>query len=255
MSGDMSERDIGPALTDRTLGVILAGGSARRMRERGKLLDPPLDPPLDRPLDKPLLPLGPLRSSSSESNSESSSVIEHIIERLEPQVDRVIINANGDPSRFAHVGLSIIPDSLEGSLGPLAGILAGMEYATDHSYTHIVSVAGDTPFIPRDLVVKLKRCAAPDPDALVIASTRDAPHTLRHHPICALWPVALRHELRADLIGGHRRVTSWVERHSARMCVFERAPHHLSDELGLDPFFNINTPDDLDIARRGVRSH
>ena len=158
-------------------------------------------------------------------------ILAHVIERLTPQVDALALNANGDPERLASWGLPVVPDSIEGFAGPLAGVLAGLDWAAELGATHIVTVAADTPFFPQDLVARLR---ASDAD-LALAAT---PHPTRgqvRHPTFGLWPVALRDDLRAALQAGLRKVVLWTERHGGVDVVFE-------DEAA---FFNVNTPEDM----------
>jgi molybdopterin-guanine dinucleotide biosynthesis protein A len=196
--------------------VILAGGQASRMGGG----------------DKALLPLG------------GQSLLSRVIERIEPQVADVALNANGDPNRFSEYGLPVLPDSIAGYPGPLAGVLAGLDWAAEQGADAVVSVAADTPFFPCDLVPRLLMQAEGQDNPLVLAATKGDAQTrsksksgLIRHPTFGLWPVALRDELRAALQEGLRKVVMWTEPHGGRECLFP------SD--GLDPFFNINTPEDL----------
>ena len=192
----------------RPLGVILAGGLARRMGGG----------------DKGLLPLG------------RTTIMGHVLDRLEPQVEGVALNANDDPARFAAFGLPVLPDQVEDRPGPLAGVLAGLDWAAGQGTEAIVTAAADTPFLPRDLVARLRAEAAPS--GLALAATRDGDRLVRH-PTFGLWPVALREDLRAALTDGVRKVVMWTDRHGAGTAVFH------------DPaaFFNVNTPEDLETAR------
>ena len=166
------------------------------------------------------------------------SLFARVIDRLEPQVDRMALNANGDAARFADLGLPVLPDSVDGFAGPLAGVLAGLEWAAETGAPHIVTAAADTPFFPADLVPRLLLAAGPE--GVALAATRDEDGKLWHQPTFGLWPTALRHDLRAALEGGLRKVLHWTDRHGAGMAEFP--------VTGLDPFFNINTPDDLATA-------
>lgn len=190
-------------------GVILAGGQSRRMGggDKGRLI------------------LG------------GQPILTRVIGRLAPQVGAMALNANGDPARFADLGLPVLEDSVGGFAGPLAGILAGMDWAAGQGARSVVTVAADTPFLPRDLVARLARAGQGDPQVPVIAATPDPAQGMLRHPTFGLWPVALRDDLRAALAGGTRKVTQWADAQGARAALFPVA--------GLDPFFNINTPQDL----------
>lgn len=198
------------------LGVILAGGRATRMGGG----------------DKGLLPLGPSR------------ILDHVIARLAPQCAALALNANGDATRFAEFGLPVLPDGVGGHPGPLAGILAGMDWGAQQGAPAIVTAAADTPFVPRDLVARLTESAAPN--GLCLAASPDAAGTLRRHPTFGLWPVASRDDLRAALTAGMRKVSDWADQHEAGTAAFQRAAG--------DPFFNINRPDDLETALRQMEA-
>ena len=200
----------------RPLGVILAGGLATRMGGG----------------DKGRLVLG------------HRSLLDRVIARLAPQVAGLAINANGDPERFADLDLPVLSDSVVGHPGPLAGVLAGLDWAADQGAEEIVTVAADTPFFPGDLVVKLSVAAAGSANRLALAASHDANGKLWRQPTFGLWPVALRDDLRTALKDGLRKVVIWTDRHGAVQVVFEGA--------GFDPFFNVNTPDDLALAETMV---
>ncbi|MDG1170225.1 MAG: molybdenum cofactor guanylyltransferase MobA [Sulfitobacter sp.] len=189
------------------LGVILAGGQATRMGGG----------------DKGLLHLG------------GTPLLTRVIERLEPQVADMALNANGDPARFADFGLPVLPDSIDGFAGPLAGVLAGLDWAAAQGGETIVTAAADTPFFPCDLVPQLLLRAEGMTHPLVLAATPDAKRGTARHPTFGLWPVALRDDLRAALAGGLRKVVLWTEKHGGREAVFPQE----------QAFFNVNTPDDL----------
>ncbi|MFG6529917.1 MULTISPECIES: molybdenum cofactor guanylyltransferase MobA [unclassified Sulfitobacter] len=189
------------------LGVILAGGQATRMGGD----------------DKGLLPLG------------QGTLLSSVIDRLEPQVAELALNANGDPARFADLGLPVLADSIEGFAGPLAGVLAGLDWAAEQGAESIVTAAADTPFFPCDLVPRLLLAADGMAHPLALAATPDAKRGTARHPTFGLWPVALRDDLRSALAGGLRKVVLWTERHDGREALFP-------DEAA---FFNVNTPEDL----------
>lgn len=200
---------------DRPLGVILAGGLARRMGGG----------------DKSLLSLG-----------ASCRILDLVIARLGAQVDQMVLNANGDPARFGEFGLPVVADSLDGFLGPLAGVLAGLDYAAEHGFDHIVSVAADTPFFPTNLVSALDTASIHMDVPIALAATKiEGGRTVRH-PTFGLWPVALREDLRSALQDGLRKVVLWTDQHGAETHVF--------DSGEIDPFFNINTPEDLELANK-----
>jgi molybdopterin-guanine dinucleotide biosynthesis protein A len=191
------------------LGVILAGGQARRMGGG----------------DKGLLDLG------------GQPLLAHVIARAEPQVAGLALNANGDPDRFAPFGLPVLADSVAGYPGPLAGVLAGLDWAAGQGGEIIVTMAADTPFFPCDLVPRLLLASEGMAMPLVLAATPDPERGQVRHPTFGLWPVSLRDDLRAALAQGMRKVVLWTDSHGGREAVFALD--------GFDPFFNVNTPDDL----------
>lgn len=197
----------------RIAGVILAGGRATRMGGA----------------DKALLQLG------------RATLLEHVIARLAPQCGGLALSANGDPARFARFGLPVLPDPLDGFKGPLAGVLAGLDWAAAQGVGAIVTAAADSPFLPLDLVARLERAARHEGTGLALAASPDAAGDPRRHPTFGLWPVALRDILRAELAAGQRRVGEWAQRHGAAIAVFEGGDP--------DPFLNVNTPQDLERAR------
>lgn len=196
------------------VGIILAGGRATRMGGG----------------DKGLLTVG------------GRSLLAHVIDRLEPQVAGMALNANGDASRFASFGLPVVPDSMGDFPGPLAGVLAGMDWAASQGADHVVSVAADTPFFPCDLVPQLLVAAADT--GLALAATPRDDGRVGHHPTFGVWPVALREDLRQALEGGVRKVLAWTDRHGAGTA------HWPSTDP--DPFFNVNTPEDLARAEAAI---
>ena len=191
------------------MGVILAGGQATRMGGG----------------DKGLLRLG------------KGTVLDQVIARLSPQVADLVLNANGDATRFAHLGFPVIADNIDGFAGPLAGVLAGLDWAATQGADAIVTAAADTPFFPFDLVPRLQMAGEGMTHPLVLAATPDPKRGTARHPTFGLWPVALRDDLRVALQGGLRKVVMWTDQHAGREALFETP--------GFDPFFNINTPDDL----------
>lgn len=195
-----------------TLGLLLAGGLARRMGGGDK----------------------PLRLIAGRT------ILAHVIERLGPQCDGLLVNANGDPARFADYGLPVVADSVPDFAGPLAGILAGLDWmAENRPELHwLVSVAADTPFIPGNLVARLH--AAREVQDVPLACAASGGWT---HPVIGLWPVRLREELRHALtVDDERKIDRWTARHGCASAEWPAAP--------VDPFFNANKPDDLAEAER-----
>lgn len=189
------------------MGVILAGGQASRMGGG----------------DKGLLCLG------------GQTLLSRVIARLEPQTAALALNANGSPARFADYGLPVIADSVAGFAGPLAGVLAGLDWAAEQGADMIVTAAADTPFFPCDLVPQLLMRGEGMEQPLVLAATPDPVKGTARHPTFGLWPTALREDLRTALEGGVRKVVLWTDQHGGREALFP-------DE---DAFFNVNTPADL----------
>jgi molybdopterin-guanine dinucleotide biosynthesis protein A len=187
----------------RIFGVILAGGTGRRMGGA----------------DKSALLLG------------AQPLLARVIDRLAPQVERLAISANGDAARFAAYRLPVLPDALP--QGPLSGVLAALDWAAPQGATAVVSVAVDTPFFPGDLVPQLLLAAEGAPFGAAVAESGG-----RAHPTFALWPVALREDLRAALARGEAKVMAFAQRHQAALARF-------SDDQA---FLNINTAQDLAAA-------
>jgi molybdopterin-guanine dinucleotide biosynthesis protein A len=194
------------------VGVVLAGGLSRRMGGGDKCL---------RPLaGKPILA--------------------HIIERARPQVTTLILNANGDGTRFVSFGLPVVPDVVEGFAGPLAGILTGLEWARRHvpQGRWVASFASDAPFLPRDLVARMLNAVADQGADLACAASGG-----QAHPVFGLWRVDLADDLRRALtIEGIHKVDQWTARYKLAEVEFATAP--------FDPFFNANRPEDLDAAEQ-----
>ena len=186
-------------------GVILAGGLSRRMGGNEKSL---------------------LQLAGKEP-------ISWVAEAMLPQVTKLAVNANGDPARFDFLGLPVIADTVEGFVGPLAGVLAGMRWANElHGVTHLVSAAADTPFLPSNLVQDLEAAIGAD-DHIAMAFSHE-----RIHPVFGLWPIALADELEHFLVAeDKRKILEFANRYTLHSVSF--------DKPGTDPFFNINTPQDL----------
>ncbi len=189
--------------------VILAGGQATRMGggDKGRLM------------------LG------------DQSLIERVIARITPQVDAVVLNANGDLARFSDLGLPVVPDSIGDFPGPLAGVLAGMDWAAEQGYEWLISVAADTPSFPLDLVERLGQVDTP----IALAATPDPDRGRLPQPTFGRWPVALRHDLRAALNDGVRKIRQWTQAKGETLVIFDD-----------NDFFNINTPDDLAWAEQNL---
>lgn len=201
-------------------GIILAGGQSRRMGGG----------------DKSLLPLG------------SGCVLDQVVSRFGPQIGSLALSANGDPSRFSRFGLPVLADMVTGFAGPLAGILTGLEWAAANTACGaIVTAAGDTPFLPRDLVERLAVAADQRPGSIAVACSAG-----KRHPTFALWPTDCRDALRRFLVDeDNRRVSAFIDRYSFVEVEF---PVLQSAGQPIDPFFNINEPDDLARAERLLQS-
>ena len=193
-------------------GIVLAGGLARRMGGG----------------DKGLLEL------------DGRPILDHVLERLRPQVHIAALNANGDPARFARWGVPVAADVLPGNPGPLVGVLTGMDWTVANlpGIDWIVTVPTDAPFLPRDLVARLLAAVAEQGADMACAVSGG-----QRHPVIGLWPVALRTDLRkAMLFEDIRKVDAWTGRHKVADVDFATDP--------VDPFFNVNRPEDLDEAER-----
>ena len=189
-----------------TLGLVLAGGLARRMGGG----------------DKARIRVG------------GATILERVLARVTPQCSRIIINANGDPARFADTGLSVVADGVPDFAGPLAGILAGLDWAVANAPQSewLASVPGDCPFLPKNLVTRLHeaRIAAGAP----LACARSGEW---RHPVVAIWPVTLREDLRRALLDEDlHKIELWTARHGIGIADWPAEP--------IDPFFNVNTPED-----------
>jgi molybdopterin-guanine dinucleotide biosynthesis protein A len=189
-----------------TLGLVLAGGLARRMGGG----------------DKARIKIG------------GSTILQRVLACLTPQCNRIIINANGDPARFADTGLPVVADSVPDFAGPLAGILAGLDWAAQNTpaVEWLVSVPGDCPFLPKDLVARLHEARVTSNVPLVCARSGEW-----RHPVVGLWPVRLREDLRHALVGENlHKIELWTARHGVTIAEWPAAP--------FDPFFNVNLPKD-----------
>jgi molybdopterin-guanine dinucleotide biosynthesis protein A len=195
-----------------TPGVLLAGGLARRMGGGDK----------------------PMRQIAGRT------ILERVIARLTPQCDGLILNANGNPARFASFGLPVIADTVENFPGPLAGILASLDWAAINrpGVEFILSAAGDCPFLPHDLVARLHQARIAQRAQLAVAASDG-----QSHPVIGLWSVGLREELRhALVVEDIRKIDRWTARYKLATVEWPADP--------LDPFFNANTVDDIAAAER-----
>lgn len=195
---------------EKVAGVILAGGLARRMGGG----------------DKSLLSLG------------GKPLLARVIERAASQVDTLVLNANGDPQRFADYGLPVVADVVPDFAGPLAGILTGMRWVTEHApeCKWLVSFASDTPFFPQDLVTRLLQQAEQEGAPLACAVSDG-----QNHPVFGLWSVSLVEDLHQAVVEEEmRKILRWTDRYKCSQVTFSTAP--------FDPFFNINRPEDLQAA-------
>ena len=193
-------------------GVLLAGGLARRMGGGDK----------------------PMRTIAGQT------ILERVIARLKPQCSGLVLNANGDPARFASFGLPVIADTVADFPGPLAGILAALDWMAAHrpEVTHVLSAAADCPFLPRDLVARLEAARVAENAELAVASSGG-----QTHPVVGLWNLRLRGELRHALVEEDvRKIDRWTARYPLATVSWPVAP--------VDPFFNANTVDDIAEADR-----
>ncbi|RIK99883.1 MAG: molybdenum cofactor guanylyltransferase MobA [Proteobacteria bacterium] len=200
-----------------TLGVILAGGRATRMGGG----------------DKPLRTVG------------GRSILDRVVARLKPQCEAVIVSANGDPSRFAALALPVVADTVPGQPGPLGGVLAALDWCSQNrpDIDWLLSAPGDCPFLPDDLAARLHAAALAHAAPLAVATSGD-----RSHPVIALWSLSLHESLRHALtVEDMRRAHDFVARHRAARVAWPTMP--------FDPFFNVNTADDLARAERLISLH
>lgn len=209
----------------RPTGTILAGGLSRRMFEAATAADAGIR-------DKGLLQLAGM------------TMLERVIDRVRPQVAGLCLNANGDPARFARLRLPIVPDPIDGFVGPLAGVLAGLRWtaAVHPEAAHTLTVSSDAPFVPTTLVEAFSHILAGSRDAIALARSADG-----LHPVIGLWPVALADDLEAALRAGVRKVLAWTDRHTVRIADF--GPVQIGP-ANIDPFFNANTPAEFAAAQR-----
>ncbi|HLL26755.1 MAG TPA: molybdenum cofactor guanylyltransferase MobA [Xanthobacteraceae bacterium] len=200
-----------------TLGLVLAGGLARRMGGG----------------DKASLKVG------------GQTILERVLARLAPYCEPIILNANGDPARFSRYGLAVVADSIPDFAGPLAGILASLDWAAQNApkIEWLASVPGDCPFLPKDLVPRLHTARIAEKKPLACARSGEW-----RHPVVGLWPVALRDDLRRALtVEGLHKIEAWTGRHGVAFAEWPDQP--------VDPFFNVNTPEDLARAEEIAARH
>jgi molybdopterin-guanine dinucleotide biosynthesis protein A len=174
----------------------------------------------------------------------------HVIDRLAPQVGELVLNTNDHPTRFSGLrapgGLTFVPDAIQGHAGPLAGLLAVLDWvATYGGMQYVLTVPTDCPFLPRDLATRMTAAADTGP---VLARTIRVDGSSRSHPVIGLWPASLRDDLHhALVVEGLRRVNQWAARHQPTFVDWPDTP--------LDPFLNLNTPDDLAAAEKLLAAH
>ena len=190
-----------------TLGLVLAGGQARRMGGGDK----------------------------ASLKVDGKTILERVLARLNPYCAPIILNANGDPARFSRYGLAVVADSIPDFAGPLAGILAGLDWAAKHApkIEWLASVPGDCPFLPKDLMPRLHAARIAEKKPLACARSGEW-----RPPGVGLWAVALRDDLRRGLtVEGLHKIEAWTGRHGVALAAWPDQP--------VDPFFNVNTPEDL----------
>lgn len=201
----------------KPLGLVLAGGLARRMGGG----------------DKGMIKIG------------GQIILERVLERLKPQCSHIIINANGNPERFGFTGLPVVPDDIPNFAGPLAGILAGLDWAASNApdTEYLLSAPGDCPFLPRTLNNRLSAALAAENKPLACAKSGDW-----RHPVVGLWPVALHSDLRRALMEENlHKIEVWTARYGVAIAEWADTP--------IDPFFNVNTPEDAERANEIAARH
>ncbi len=210
----------------RHIGVILAGGLGKRMGGG----------------DKPLVTLS------------GKPMLNRVIERLRPQVEQIVLNANGDPARFDAYDLPVIADTIDGFAGPLAGLLAGMRWVQTNApdVRFLVTVAADTPFIPPNLVQQLADCGGDAADTVALAASPAGTH-----PVIGRWPVALADDLETFMTSGeHAKILIFADRYIRLNVPFDDIA--LPNGETIDPFFNVNTPEDAveaEVAAAAIEGH
>lgn len=200
----------------QTIGVVLAGGQSRRMNG----------------VEKSFIKLN------------QKTLLEHVVTKLQTQLPTVTISANGNPDRFSKFKLPIITDTVEGYAGPLAGVLAAMHWAQLNmpTVTKIVTAAADTPFFPNTYIDKIQQEHTGETQITFAQSNN------RHHPVFGVWNVDLANDLEKFLVDeGNRKVMLFAKRYTL-------SGHNFDNELGIDPFFNINTVEDLEDAETHLKN-
>ena len=202
------------------VGVVLAGGQSKRM--------------------------GGAHKGMLKLKTKSLSL--HVLDRLSIQTEEIILNVNVQENLYKQFNLPIVRDSITDYAGPLAGVLAGMDWAYENGYNYILTVAVDTPFFPKDFLKKCKKTLMKDNCSIVLAYTTDKKKKSKNlHPTFGLWDVRLRNDLRKSLNSGIRKMLAWTDKHKVSYCKFS--------DSKFNPFFNINNPDDLieaeDIIEKG----
>lgn len=214
------------------LGIIIAGGQSRRFQAGSG--------DTSRQIDKFLSPFGP------------STLLGHIIHRAQQQISHVMLNVNGDPQRVSSYGLDIFSDTFD-DVGPLGGVCTAMKLAGERGFSHIVTFSSDSPFFPENYVTRLMRVVSKDRVPIAISQSGIGQQTIsdtecgqndkgRLHPVMGVFAVSLYDDLKAYIERGERRVMWWVQQHSYAKVVWS--------EMEPDPFFNINSREDLEKAEK-----
>jgi len=215
----------------KALGVIIAGGKSRRFNAPARKPSAHSRPPTQS--DKFLMPFG------------SSSLLGHIIDRAQKQVDRLVLNINGDPARLpAHItalGMEIISDEIK-DIGPLGGILTAMKWAKKNEFSHIITFSGDSPFFPDDYAARLIEAVGTGDSKITICQSRGADGEIHRHPTMGIYKADLQEGLAAYIHGGGRRVMAWIVGQPHKEIVW--------DNISPDPFLNINRREDLAAAEK-----
>ena len=198
--------------------VILSGGESRRMGRN----------------DKAFLSI------------EDKTLLEITLERLHRQTQQIAINTNSNDPKYLAYNLPVLNDAISGFLGPLAGIFTAMKWANQMGYKSVATIAVDTPLFPENLLKKLHcKMEMSNSDIVFAGTSTDYKKKKLLHPVFGLWKTSLYNDLRKELESGVRKVTNWSERHKASNVFFQ--------DKHLDPFFNVNSPEDIAILREHYR--